>query len=101
MADARTCVDRKIAGQLNDYLRAASELALNGRSEKVQSIMLTVPAAPLRPSRPILWMIAARTDAIETRVQLLFEYLHMPQGTNYDGVMLILNLHLASRPMTL
>jgi hypothetical protein len=40
LADARTCVDRKIAGQLNDYLRAASELALNGRSEKVQSIML-------------------------------------------------------------
>ncbi len=29
-------------------------------------------------------MIAARTDAIETRVQLLFEYLHMTQGTNYD-----------------
>lgn len=40
LTDARTCVDRKIAGQLNDYLRAASDLALNGRSEKVRSDML-------------------------------------------------------------
>ena len=40
LADARTSIDRKIAGQLNDYLQAASDLALNGRSEKVRSDML-------------------------------------------------------------
>lgn len=40
LTDARTSIDRKIAGQLNDYLQAASDLALNGRSEKVRSDML-------------------------------------------------------------
>lgn len=40
LTDARTSVDRKIAGQLDAYLQAAADLALNGRSEKVRSDML-------------------------------------------------------------